>query len=136
MLPQQFITDLITKVTDDKMLMNMLSQDALNVLSKIEELSPNLEKLLDHQKALVQLFTNEQYQINKNCAEINQKCQLYLEQFEDEEYPIDEQPMSQFYANNDFTIQNSEEEYDQEAMEYNTTNIMERDFLQEQQNQT
>ena len=37
----------------------------------------------------------------------------------------------QFYGNNDFTIQNSKEEYD--AGDYNTTNIMDnRDFLYEQ----
>ena len=66
-------------LTSDQLLMNMLSQDALNVLNKVQELTPNLEKLLDHQRCLVDLFTIENLVVNKNCAEINQKCQIYLE---------------------------------------------------------
>lgn len=69
--------------------MNMLSQDALNVLNKIQDLTPNLEQLLDHQRCLVDLFTTGNLAVNKNCAEINQKCQIYLEQFEGDE---DEEP--------------------------------------------
>jgi hypothetical protein len=61
--------------------MNMLSEDSLNILSKIQDLSPTLTRLLDHQRQLVDLFTvNKQFTINKNCAEINQKCQIFLEQ--------------------------------------------------------
>ena len=86
-LTQDKVNEILEKLTADQLLMNMLSQDALNVLSKIQELAPNLTKLLEHQRSLLELFTvNNQhatFQINKNCAEINQKCQIYLEQFDD-----------------------------------------------------
>ena len=86
-LTQDKVNEILEKLTADQLLMNMLSQDALNVLSKIQELAPNLTKLLEHQRSLLELFTvNTQhatFQINKNCAEINQKCQIYLEQFDD-----------------------------------------------------
>jgi len=60
----------------------MLSMEAHGVLEKLRDLSPNLEKLLEHQKILVELFTTgNDRSINKNCAEINQKCHVYNEQF-------------------------------------------------------
>lgn len=47
-LTQDKVNEIIEKLTADQLLMNMLSQDALNVLSKIQELAPNLTKLLEH----------------------------------------------------------------------------------------
>ena len=87
-LTQPKIVSILESIINDQLLINMLSEDALNVLNKLQDLAPNLEKLLDHQKILVELFTlGEQsgFQVNKNCAEINQKCQIYLEQYEEED---------------------------------------------------
>jgi len=55
-LDQDKVNDILDHFTKDEMLMNMLSEDALNVLSKIQDLSPMLIKLLDHQRNLVDLF--------------------------------------------------------------------------------
>jgi predicted nucleic acid-binding Zn-ribbon protein len=120
-LTQEKVNQLMGLLTSDQLLMNMLSQDALNVLNKIQELTPNLEKLLDHQRCLVDLFTTENLAVNKNCAEINQKCQIYLEQFDGEEEQqqanednmiidpsatyLDHENMQHY--NNDFTMKNS-----------------------------
>lgn len=61
------------------MLMNMLSEDALNILSRVQDMSPHIDRIIEHQKALLELFTvNEFFGINKNCAEINQNCQVFL----------------------------------------------------------
>jgi hypothetical protein len=47
-LTQEKVNELLQKFLSDKLFMNFLSEDALNVLSKIEQLTPNLGKLLEH----------------------------------------------------------------------------------------
>jgi len=66
----------VASLGSDQLFLNMLSQDALDLLEKVRELSLNLDQLLEHQRALVALFTVKgNYSLaNKNCAEINQNC--------------------------------------------------------------
>ena len=51
----------------------MLSEDSLNILSRVQDLSPHIDKLTEHQRTLIALFTvsANSFVINKNCAEIN-----------------------------------------------------------------
>ena len=89
-LGQSQVRELLDQIHADHMLMNMLSEQAHTLLGKIEELQPSLEQLLHHQKCLVELFTAKEHadegegklQMNRNCAEINQRCQRYLEEAE------------------------------------------------------
>lgn len=77
---QEKVNNILNFITNDHMLMNMLSEESLSILSKVQDLSPALEKLLEHQQTLLDLFTvNETYVVNKNCAEINQNCQQFLQ---------------------------------------------------------
>lgn len=45
---QKKVNEILDFITNDHMLMNMLSEDALNILSKVQDLSPNLDQLLGH----------------------------------------------------------------------------------------
>lgn len=87
--------------------MNMLSEQSHSLLGKIQELQPSLEQLLHHQKCLVELFTmrsrpedgDGKLLMNRNCAEINQRCQLYLDEINDGAHNIaSEEDPAQAYA--------------------------------------
>ena len=103
-LSQDKVDALLQDINQDQNLLNMLSQDSMDLLNKMQDLSPNLRQLLEHQEALYQLFSTSDYsQVNRNCAEINQKCLMYLDSVEarEEEQKIHIQPHQQY---NDFTI--------------------------------
>lgn len=69
---------------NDPGFLNMLSPGASGLFSKLKELTPNLEKLIAHQREMVGLFTNDMV-LNKNCAETNQRCEAYLQAFDEQE---------------------------------------------------